>query len=280
MKIGIVGLGFVGSGIYKSLVECKGCSSKDVIGYDRYKKFDWSVKSLKECTVCDILFLCLPTLYNKFTKSYDYSALEIVIGELAGSNYNGLVVIKSTVTPGTVAKLERIGGNGINIVHNPEFLRERCAVEDVNNQTDIVIGRGEKCSDELVDRLVKFYGMYYPLGVVKVIGAKDSEALKIYINTFCSVKIQMLNELALLSEKIGVNFDTVKGMMIDGNWMGERHTSVPGYDGMMSYGGHCLPKDSKALLELMKSVGCEQLDVLEASVGERDRMRGLKDYEG
>ncbi len=119
MKIGVIGLGFVGNAIYKSLVDCKKCPVENVLGYDRFKKFDWSVKSLRECLVCDILFLCLPTLYNKFTKSYDYSALDIVIGELVGRGYNGAVIIKSTVTPGTVEKLEKIGN--INIVHNPEF---------------------------------------------------------------------------------------------------------------------------------------------------------------
>ncbi len=280
MKIGIIGLGFVGTAIYISLIEHKKCLTKNVFCYDKYKKLDWSVESLEDCLVCDIMFLCLPTLYNKATKSYDYSALKNVIEELKENKYGGVVVIKSTVTPGTVEKLEIIGENGINIVHNPEFLRERCAVDDVNNQQQIIIGRGAKCSDQMIDRIIKFYGLYYPDGKIKIISSKDSEALKIYINTFCSVKIQMLNELALLSEKIGVNFDIVKQMMIDGNWMGDEHTNVPGYDGQLSYGGHCLPKDSKALLEMMRDIGCERLNVLEASVNERDQMRGLNDYEG
>jgi len=270
VMIGIIGLGFVGTAIYKSLVEYKGCS--DIVGYDRYKKFDWSVKSLKGCLDSDMLFLCLPTLYNTFSHDYDYSALEIVLRELDSTNYKGVIIIKSTIIPGTVERLEKICTN-LNIIHNPEFLRERCSVEDVNNQQRVILGKGDKCSDEMLERVVNFYNKYYPTASIKIVEARESEALKIYINTFCSVKIQILNELSQLSGKIGVDYDVVKDMMIDGNWMGPRHTSVPGYDGKPSYGGHCLPKDSRALLSMMKRVGATNYKVLEASITERDEMR-------
>lgn len=303
IKICVVGLGFVGGAIFKSLVGLNDDMLVEIIGYDKDKSKNNDIKeemvregisgetcgnkwrlvdSLEECvkSSCDIMFLCLPTLYSGDNGGgYNYDALVEVINHLRLLEYSGIVVIKSTVTPGTVRWLEGVGrdiesGVGLDIVHNPEFLRERCAVEDFIGQERIIIGKGEFCSDKACDKVVDFYKRGWPEASIEVISALDSSALKIYINTFCSVKIQMLNELFLLSKQIGVDFDVVKKIMIAGNWIGDRHTSVPGYDGELSYGGHCLPKDSKALLALMKEKGCDERGVLEASISERDKMRG------
>ena len=87
MIVGIVGLGFVGSAMFKSF-EKKGIS---LIGYDKYK--DGGISSLESVLKCDIVFLCLPTLFNETTKEYDKSAIHEVCSGLENNNYEGLVVL-------------------------------------------------------------------------------------------------------------------------------------------------------------------------------------------
>ena len=96
--------------------------------------------------------------------------------------------------------------------------------------------------------------------------------MTIFVNNFYSVKIQFFNELFLLCNKIGINYDHVKNMMLKNGWINPMHTDIPGPDGMLSYGGYCFPKDTNALLNHMKreNVACK---VLEGTVLERNEMR-------
>ena len=86
------------------------------------------------------------------------------------------------------------------------------------------------------------------------------------------MKIQIFNELYLLSEKMNVNFHNVKNLMLKNKWFTPHHTHVPGPDGKMSYGGACFPKDTSALLEHMKKLGTPHM-VLNSVVQERNSMR-------
>ena len=99
MKISIIGLGFVGSAIYKSFKQ----KNVNVIGYDKYK--DDGIGSLSECIRTDIIFLCLPTEFSYETGEYDKSAIIEVLDYIAENKYNGLVVLKSTIEPETTDKL-------------------------------------------------------------------------------------------------------------------------------------------------------------------------------
>ena len=86
---------------------------------------------------CKIVFVCVPTPMNK-DGSCDISVVESVMKDL--SSVKELIVVnKSTVTPGTTEKLNEIYKN-LNIVFNPEFLTERNAVNDYDNQERIIIG--------------------------------------------------------------------------------------------------------------------------------------------
>ena len=83
MIVGIVGLGFVGSAMYKSF----GLKGVSLIGYDKYK--DGGISSLENILKCDIVFLCLPTPFNEDTKQYDKGAIYEVCGGLVNNNYEG-----------------------------------------------------------------------------------------------------------------------------------------------------------------------------------------------
>ena len=262
MNISIIGLGFVGSAMKKSF-EMK---DVNVFGYDKYKDCN---HTFEDCLETEIMFLCLPTKFNEDTCEYDKEPIHEVCARLNKSGYDGLVVIKSTVEPGTTNMLTEQYTN-LTFVHNPEFLTARTAFEDFHNQKHVVLGKGEK--NDNIEALVIFYNKLYPDAQISVCCSIESESMKSYVNCFYSVKIQFFNELYLTCQKNGSDYNTVKNLMLKNNWINPMHTTVPGPDGELSYGGLCFPKDTNALLEYMKknNIPCS---VLKATVEERNEMR-------
>jgi len=100
----------------------------------------------------------------------------------------------------------------------------------------------------------------------------ESESMKIFLNCFYSVKIQFFNELFLLCNNNGTDYNIVKNLMLKNGWINPMHTNVPGNDGQLSYGGFCFPKDTNALLSYMKKNDVAH-KVLEATIDERNIMR-------
>jgi len=148
--IGIIGLGVVGGSLYKSFK----LNNIDLYGYDKFKCSD----KFEQCLSSNILFLCLPTLFNENIKEYDKTNIYEVCELLEKYNYNGVVVIKSTVEPTTTEKL--CCKYKLKFVHNPEFLSASTAFEDFHNQKHIVLGRTNNINDDDFNILVNFYKKY------------------------------------------------------------------------------------------------------------------------
>lgn len=263
MIIGIIGLGFVGGAIYKSFKE----KNIKVLGYD----IKDTINCFEECLVSDILFLCLPTLFDEINKCYDKSIIINVMNNLSNNKYEGLVVIKSTVEPLSTETLQYQFPN-LKLFHNPEFLSTATAFEDFHNQKHIVLGKSSKCCEKDLKELEYFYHHYYPDAKISLCSSTESESMKIYLNSFYSVKIQFFNELYLLCDKTNTDYNNVLDLMLKNNWINPMHTKVPGTDGLLSYGGNCFPKDTKALLHFMKSMN-SPCKVLESTINERNEMR-------
>lgn len=262
MKIGIVGLGFVGSALYKSFK----LKNIDVVSYDKYKKY---IDNFEVLIDTDIVFLALPTPFSYEKNEYNKSAIYEVCELLEKNNYIGLVVIKSTIEPETTNKLSEIYKT-LRIVHNPEFLSASTAFDDFHNQKHIVIGISNNVDN--VDILVDFYRKNYNTAEISLCKSIESESMKFFLNSFYAVKIQFFNELFLLCKKNNSDYETIRKLMIKNNWINPMHTMVPGNDGKLSYGGYCFPKDTNALLQYMinKEVTNE---VLSATIKERNCMR-------
>ena len=263
--VGVIGLGFVGCSIYKSL-ELKGCQ---VMGYD--KDSFKSPNKFNELLNCDILFLCLPTIYDDKLKQYDKSCINETCVILQENKYSGIVIIKSTVEPKTTEELCK-KFKTLRFIHNPEFLTAATAFYDFHNQTHIVIGRSINSTDRDISYIKTFYDKYYSRTEISVCTSNESECMKSFVNCFYSVKIQFFNELYLLCQKIGADYETIKKLMLRNGWINHMHTQVPGTDGKLSYGGYCFPKDTNALLEFMKTMDSPH-EVLEATISERNKMR-------
>ena len=105
----------------------------------------------------------------------------------------------------------------------------------------------------------------------------ESESMKIFVNCFYSVKVQFFNEIYLLCQKSGFDYDKVKTMMIKNGWINPMHTTVPGPDGQLSYGGYCFPKDTNALNEYMKREGTPN-GILDSCIKERNKLRSAFAY--
>jgi len=265
MKIGIIGIGFVGTAMMKSF-NLKGIKSDDLCCYDKYKPEYQNFESLLKT---DIIFLSLPTNYDNNTKEYDKSAIHETCQLLKDNNYSGLVVLKSTVEPGTTKEL--CNKYGLDIVHNPEFLSSRTAFEDFNNQTHIVIGNNTN-NNSNVDKLLDFYKIYYPLGEISQCSSDESESMKLYCNCFYATKVQFFTEIYLMCQKNGSNYNTVKDLMLKNGWINPMHTNIPGPDGQVSYGGLCFPKDTNAMANYLKRNNSPSA-VIESVITERNEMR-------
>ncbi len=268
-KVSIIGLGFVGNAIYQSLKMKNMIEGVSLFGFDKYK--NGGIGSFEDCLNTEIAFLALPTQYDYALGEYDKSAIYAVCDLLEKNNYNGVVVIKSTVEPETTNKLSDKYSK-LHFVHNPEFLTARTAIEDFHNQTHIVLGKGKNCSNENLMKLKDFYAELYPSAEISLCTSLESESMKIFCNTFYSVKVQYFTELYLLCEKNGSNYNKIKEMMLKNGWINSMHTTVPGPDGQVSYGGLCFPKDTNALLKYMEKIDTPH-KVLESTIDERNEMR-------
>lgn len=172
-----------------------------------------------------------------------------------------LVVLKSTVVPGTTEKvvkpiLERNSGKkcveDFLLCSNPEFLREGNAIQDTLHPDFIVIGEHDKKSGDLLEEL---YRDFHEGGVPPIIRTNPptAELIKYVNNSFLGTKISFINTMANICEKIaGVDVRNVAEAI------GKDHRISPYFlRAGLGWGGSCFPKDIKALVAFSKSLGYE-----------------------
>jgi UDPglucose 6-dehydrogenase len=236
--IGIVGNGFVGNAVYQNFRDKTPCKVYDT---DKNR----SLNTLSEVIKQDFIFVCLPTPM-RYGGECDLSILDNFFEGLP-DNITGTFVIKSTVPIGTTKKYyERH-----NVIHNPEFLTARNAIQDfANSERNIVGGEPELCDD-----FVDFFNKHFP-NIPSIITTSDeSETIKYFSNTFLAYKVAYFNKLYDLCQATRMNYDVVcKGVTADSR-IGKSHTKVPGIDNDRGFGGTCFPKDLNSLIVQMESHG-------------------------
>ena len=132
--IGIIGQGFVGTAIREGMK-----NHFHIETYDKFKEETSTCSSLRElCKKANIVFACLPTPMKR-TGECDLRIIERTVKEINSFDLGNIVVIKSTVIPGTTERLNRECYN-IQVVFNPEFLTEANYIDDFRNQNRIIIG--------------------------------------------------------------------------------------------------------------------------------------------
>ena len=249
-KIGVFGNGFVGSAVQFGFSPSTGCDY-EVRVYD--KDPSKSVDSIEETVnESEFIFLSVPTPSNK-DGSMNLDIVEQALQDISDVNkYQGnIVLLRSTVTPGTTRKLQDKYPN-LRIVFNPEFLTERNAKYDFINQARIIIGGDDVYSKQVGDLYRSRFGESQP--VIET-NWETAELIKYMSNCFFTTKISFMNEMYQIAEKCGVDWGVaLDGFFRDGR-VGHSHMNVPGPDGKFGFGGSCFPKDIQALIHFGESLG-------------------------
>jgi len=272
MLLGIIGFGVLGKAIYSVLKY-----RHNFIVYDKFlsgpqKNGAHITSTPLNLLKTELIFLCLPTPTS--SEGYDLAPLQEWCQFLKQEKYQGIVVVKSTTMIGDCDQLAGPVGDPdrLDLIHNPEFLSARTATEDFRNQKQIVIGKIDGGSEESLVKLAEFYARYIPNAHTVVCRAKESEAMKVFVNNFYAMKLQIFNEFYDLCAKDELDYNQVRDMMLGNNWINPMHTEVPGHDGKLSYGGGCFPKDTEALFQYMQKRGSRRA-LLESCIKERNEMR-------
>lgn len=264
-KVGIIGVGMVG-GALKRYFEKR----EDLELYLYDKK---GLGSMDDVNKADYVYVCLPTPYVP-GKGCDTSLIEAGISQISGEK---VVIIKSTVIPGTTNKLQEKFSQH-KILFNPEFLTEDTADQDMSFPDRQIIGYTEKSYNVAKNILQQL-----PLAPFEqIVPAKVAELIKYANNTWFAVKVAMNNELYDLAKKIGLSDgdweEAIFGISADKR-VGRTHLTIM-HKGKRGYWGKCLPKDIKALLEFAEKEGVD-MPVRKATNEYNNKLlkeQGIKEY--
>jgi len=177
--VGIIGLGTVG-------LACK-------FGFEKlgHTVVHYDIKDgskLKDVLSASIVFISVPTDQLE-DGTCDVSVVEDTVQRLRKRKYGGIIVIKSTVEPGTTGRPRE--KYGMNICFVPEFLRERCATSDfVENHLLLAIG----CEDKKTFKFIKKLHGNYPKQVVRM-GLTEAEMVKYYSSIFNAIRVIFANDM-------------------------------------------------------------------------------------
>jgi len=157
-----------------------------------------------------------------------------------------VIVNKSTVPVGTADKVKAVFAENtsieVDVVSNPEFLREGVAVDDFMKPDRVVLGTKSERAKKLMTEL---YGPYVRQGnPILFMDERSSELTKYAANSFLATKITFMNEIANLCELVGADVDAVRRGIGSDDRIGKRFL-FPG----VGYGGSCFPKDVQALVK-------------------------------
>jgi len=283
MKIAVIGLGFVGLSLTSVLASKK----FNVIGIDvdkeKCRKISNGIspffepeleKTLKKglknklhiesdisaVLDCDLIFVTVGTPQNK-TGGIELSIIKKAMTSLGKNIRNSkkehIILIKSTVVPGTIKDVilpilennsKKKAGKDFGLISNPEFLQESTAIKDTEFPHAVVLG-GYKT--KFMKKVEKFFTKLHPKTPIIITNHQTAEMIKYANNSFLATKISFINQLSNICQKIpGSNIDDIaKTIGLDPRIGGLFLNAGPGY------GGSCLPKDMKALINFAKITG-------------------------
>ena len=212
-------------------------------------RLTFHASNLEAVDGASVVFTALPTPSGE-GGAVDTSILDRTIAGMAASLTAGsILAIKSTVPVGTarrISQMPAIVKRKVRVVSNPEFLREGSAVEDFLNPDRIVIGSTDLQAAELLASRV--YGDLP--GERVVVDPASAEMIKYAANAYLATRVSFVNSIANLCEEVGADAAAVLGGMGRDHRIGS-HYLAPG----PGYGGSCLPKDARALVEMAEQHG-------------------------
>ena len=268
MKIGFMGMGFVGGTTAKVLE-----SVHEIIPYDIDPKKGY-LENLLKLKDAEAIFLSVPTPMMPSGK-IDYSpiknSLETLTEVTQEMNNKPLVIIRSTAVSGTTDSLEQ--KYPFDFAFNPEFLREKFALEDMKNTNRIIIGANkEECGKKVED----IYKPIFPNANYIHLTTKEAEMVKYMANVMLTLQIAAANEFYQICKSMNIDYNTIKNAVLLDERIG-RNLNVPGHDGDLGFGVKCFPKDLNALIYLARENNYRPY-FLEEAWRLNERLRKNKDW--
>lgn len=220
------------------------------------KRLSFSTTFDESVSEADAIFIAVGTPTRRgdghADLSYVYAATKEVMQHVKGYT---VLITKSTVPVGTGCEVLKIAKNAnpeadIDIVSNPEFLREGSAINDFMRPDRVVVGTESARARDVMAQLYR--PLYLRETPILFTSLKSAELIKYAANAFLATKISYINQMADLCETLGANIhDVAKGMGLDGRIGAKFLHPGPGY------GGSCFPKDTLALVKTAEDYGVE-----------------------
>lgn len=240
-NIAIIGAGFVGEALGRYF-KTKG---REPAWYDPPKGFT----DPSALGSADVIFVAVPTPYYLNGSGFDDSFIRAALAAIPAAGK--AVVLKSTILPGTTEKMQELFPQH-RILFNPEFLTQSTADRDMQFPNRQIVGYTQKSRGDAETVM----GLLPRAPFEKIVPAKEAELVKYFGNAFYALKVAYANQMFDLCKKLGVDYDTLKECAKAEPWMGNQHWEIL-YQGYRGYGGKCLPKDTRSIIQLAKSCGVD-----------------------
>lgn len=211
----------------------------------------------------DVITFLVPTPSDErgaFTNAYILSALEALGPALRGRDDYQVVVIGSTVMPGSCDSeirpaLERLSGRQVaetlGLCYSPEFIALGNVIQDMLTPDMVLIGESDPRAGEVIERL--YSGVCENDPPIRHMAIVNAELTKIAVNTYVTMKISYANALADICERLpGADVDSVTDALGLDTRIGPKYLR-----GALAYGGPCFPRDNKAFAVLARDIGAD-----------------------
>jgi UDPglucose 6-dehydrogenase len=275
--VGQVGYGFIGNAVVELfrpfcsvIVYDKFLAENGYEGREKFPRVTLCNDIDSVVKVSEIIFVAVPTPMRQ-SGECDTRIVESVVQDIQSAALRAkrdvedfIVVIKSTVPPGFTRRMQ--DRYALRILFSPEFLTEANAVNDFKTTNRVLLG------GDLEDARVVFkyfegvwptridgpnFDPEHPDGIVQIIQCEPEEAemVKLSTNVHLTARVMISNELYLICQKMGIDYEKVKIMTQLDRRIGLSHMNVPGPDGHLGYGGHCFVKDTQSLAFISNQLG-------------------------
>jgi len=218
----------------------------------------------------DVTFIIVPTPSDKervFSNKYVVAAIRSIGQALRGKNGAHVVVVTSTVMPGSTGgeiqmELEEASGRKVGdelgLAYNPEFIALGSVVRDMLRPDFILIGESDEATGALLENIYKRSCDNDP--VIRRMNFVNAELTKISVNTYVTTKISYANMLAEMCDHLaGADVEVVSAAVGSDTRVGSKYIK-----GAIGYGGPCFPRDNKAFAALGRKLGV-RCDLAEAT---------------
>lgn len=195
----------------------------------------------------DLFIICTPTNFDEKSGNFDTSSVESVIKQINSFKLNNpCILIKSTVPIGFTSEVIKKYPN-IKVVFSPEFLREGNAIEDTLHPSRIIVSGDDELKKNVADLMLSL--SRNKKVQVLYVDSSEAESIKLFSNTFLALRVAFFNEVDNFALKKNLSASNIiKGISYDSR-IGDFYNN-PSF----GYGGYCLPKDTKQLLNNFETI--------------------------